>query len=793
MHHRFLAKSFYHHATRHAGEGYAPVIAADGSTLAFLQVAHAHERLMLQRGQNTPAIALTDPGFLFSPVFAGDWLCWVEQRGTQWEIRTACWRDEAPTPRTIHAPAHARPLHLVSATGSNGSWLAWEERTGRRTVVQAALMGRDGGFTRAPQIVSPAETNGYDPALAVATDGAAWCACSAYADDNYRVFVSSLAADGSSAKAPQRVSHHHHACVWPSLAPSRHGGVWFSYTCYTGPHDGHEDTSHVRHPRYLSQRRFFQYHGRVYVGRLTGEQQEVAVGAPSPKAKPWHLNTGLVFGGEGAGHSQVIEDAEGGLHLLFRQHAVPANLLTCEHPAPELKRHPRFKPARHDRMHPNLAVTSLREGAWTPPEVIVPRAHFDLGLSFNFDGRSCSLAFAEDARRTGWSGEGEWFDDIGEVGLGVLRLAITPTAAPALAPLATPAFPSGRLTNPHTIATELAQWRDRTLALGQTHCHSNLSVCHRELDRDPHFNYRFMQDVQHCRFGALTDHEYNLWHTEMLLLRKLAEYYYFPGEFVALPAYEWTGSDPRDCGHDGGPFGHFNVLGFEPLAPGDFYNPNDPADPGNTPAKFWQRMGGRKLVTPPHHVVDFNHFYHWEFWDDAFQPVVEIFQDDRGSGEQAGAPGVTNGTKQTNPVWALDALRSGKRFGFIAAGDHAGIALAGVWTRELTREALHAAMHERLCYATTGAHVAVILTANDQPMGAAQTGPRTHFELRIGSTETPARIEVLRNGSVVRQLENPTPTGVWRWQEPAAQTGDFWYARIHWPDGELAWTSPVWL
>jgi hypothetical protein len=172
---------------------------------------------------------------------------------------------------------------------------------------------------------------------------------------------------------------------------------------------------------------------------------------------------------------------------------------------------------------------------------------------------------------------------------------------------------------------------------------------------------------------------------------------------------------------------------------------------------------------------------------------VEIFQDDRGSGEQPGAPGVTNGAKMARPVWALDALRSGKRFGFIAAGDHAGIALAGVWTRELTREALHAALQEKLCFATTGAHVAVMLTANAHPMGAAQAGADARFELRIGSTETPALIEILRNGIVVRGLESAHAPGVWQWRETSAQAGDFWYVRVHWSDGELAWTSPVWL
>jgi hypothetical protein len=451
---------------------------------------------------------------------------------------------------------------------------------------------------------------------------------------------------------------------------------------------------------------------------------------------------------------------------------------------------------RPGQMHPNLAISSLVDRVWLQPAVVVPRAHFDLAINPRFDGRHLALAFGEDRRRTGWSGEAEWFDDVAEIGLGVARLELQTYAAEHdFRPLARNSFPAGRLTTPRPEKMAMAGAPEREFALGQTHCHSNLSVCHRELDRDPHFNYRFMQDVQHCRFGTLTDHEYNLWHTEMLLLRKFAEYYYFPGEFVALPAYEWTGSEPLARWHDGGPFGHLNVLGFERLTAGDFHVPFDPTSPGNSPPKLWQCFAGRRVLTPPHHAVDYAHWYQWEFWSDEFQPIIEVFQDQRGSSEQPDAPGVTNASSVRDAVWAVDMLRRGRRFGFIAAGDHRGFALGGVWTPGLTREALYVALRERACYGTTGIHAAVLLTCNGRLMGSEAVGTHSpaNFALTVDSSEPVARVEVLRNGEVVRILECDGATKNWKWIEPAAASGDFWYARVHWPDGELAWTSPVWI
>lgn len=796
----FREKTYRHRFTRHSEEAYAPALAPDATTLAWLSVDRDRETLVLQREPSLPPVAVSAPGLIFEPVFAGEWLFWSERAPTAggWRLRATRWRDPA-APAAAHLLERAgRPVHLAATTAPDGgAWVAWEERSGLRTRIQLTRLSGDGIF--APSVApAPPGVNAYDPALARASDGSLWCAWSAYSDDQYRIFLAHLDSAGRLCGAPVRVSERSEPCVWPSLWPSARGGVWFSFTAFvipaTGKPDQNQPLSYVKHERYLRQRQFYGCHGLVHTGWCDGTQLWAPFAGPHSAEKQFFVAAGLAFGTEGAGHSQIIEDAAGGVHLILRHYAQADPSFNCENPPAALRVHPHFSPKQARQMHPNLSLASLGSSAWLPPRAIVPRAHFDLAINPGFDGRRLAVPFVQDVRLTGWSGGGEWFDDVGELGLGIARLEVEPLPfACDLSPLAIPPFPAGRMTNPASIPPATATWRGRVYALGQTHCHSSLSVCRRELDRDPHFNYRFMQDVQGCRFGLLTDHEYNLWHTEMLVLHKLSEYYDFPGEFVALHGYEWTGSDSHDCAHDGGPFGHVNVLGFEPLGPDDVHNPSEPFAPGNSLEKLWTVSAGRKCLTPPHHVVDLAHPYNWKFWSDKFEPFIEIFQDDRGSGEQADAPGLTNSTRLAKPIWAVDALRQGRRFGFVAGGDHSGVALGGVWIESFTREALHRALSERCCYATTGQHAAIMFTANDRPLGSTGAGAPADFRLIVGSVEPVVRVEVLRNGTVVRVFDDPNDSGRRIWSEPAATAGDFWYCRIHWQNGELAWTSPVWL
>jgi len=384
----------------------------------------------------------------------------------------------------------------------------------------------------------------------------------------------------------------------------------------------------------------------------------------------------------------------------------------------------------------------------------------------------------------------EYTDKIGQLAVGVAELEMLPSGDPDHQPhiLELLPTPAASIEGPKLIDNKIGDYR---IALGQTHSHTNISVCARDRDRDQNLSYRFMQDVQHCDFGGNTDHCFNMWHTEMLITRKLADYYYFPGEFVAFPAYEWTGTHKTFCAYEGGPFGHVNPLYLEEDGDLDFYSPADPECAGGSLPRLWESYRGKKIVTPPHHVMNGNHPYNWNFFDPTFIPVIEIFQDIRGSGEQVGAPGV-KGTNEEAP-WALGALKEGKRFGFIASGDHTGICRAGIFVKELTRTGLYEGLMARRCFATTSIPLRLNFRCNGEMMGSEVECENAEFAISVDAPETIKEVQIVRNGENFETVPVGAKEFEHSWNATRENSGEFWYCRVIFENGEIVWSSPIWL
>ena len=169
---------------------------------------------------------------------------------------------------------------------------------------------------------------------------------------------------------------------------------------------------------------------------------------------------------------------------------------------------------------------------------------------------------------------------------------------------------------------------------------------------------------------------------------------------------------------------------------------------------------------------------------------------------------------------AWEALRRGYRLGMIASSDnHVGMpgrsyqhdrqvhtpfpgGLAAVWAPELTREALFDALKSRRCYGTTGARIILDFTLNDQPMGSILEveGGEVSREVYayVRGTDAINRVEVVQNGKVV---ETGTPhhrdrQDVYslKWRDTTAlEANAYYYIRVIQTDGEMAWSSPIWI
>ncbi|MBS3761812.1 MAG: hypothetical protein KGZ25_00790, partial [Planctomycetes bacterium] len=653
-------KQFVSKTNRGAKECYNAVVSPEGQKIAWFRVEDRREDLMLLSDDADSPAVVTGNAYLLDPCFGGEILCWVEQDGDEWELKSLAASSPDLDPEQPFLTS-GRPRGISSATSECGSWFVWEERSGTKTRIQA---GRVESGSRTPVEVTDGVFNAYDPDCAIGADGTLYVIFSAFTGGNYRIMLQKMGPDGKLDGGPQLVSNRPGPCLYPSISSRSEGGVWFSYTSFAA---GGESSRFVQHLRRRSQHAFFNSCG----GQANaGVYEDGALLAPLASRGRGQGMVGAMFvqGADTAGHTRIFESSNGRAYLLLRCHDRARPVKFQEEGT--LKRPENMGTTNPPQNHPHICLIRLEDRYWAEPQTLIPRAHLEKPLSFALNDDQLTIAFTEGSRATGWAGAGEYFDDTGQLGVGLATVNLPAESEPeyefrpfALRPVQIPSVEEPQVD---------PEGEDFFHAIGQTHAHTNLSVCKRAADRDGHLNYRFIQDVQHGHFGATTDHAYNMWQVEMLHTRKLAEYYYFPGEFVAIPAYEWTGSN--NCDHDGGPFGHVNPLWLEEKGDLNFYPPSDPDCAGASLPKLWATCEGKQILTPPHHPADHMHWYDWKFFDERFTPVVEIFQDIRGSGEQPDVPGVTNFRHQPVGHWAVEALRDGKRFGFIASADHAGVA-----------------------------------------------------------------------------------------------------------------------
>jgi hypothetical protein len=134
-----------------------------------------------------------------------------------------------------------------------------------------------------------------------------------------------------------------------------------------------------------------------------------------------------------------------------------------------------------------------------------------------------------------------------------------------------------------------------------------------------------------------------------------------------------------------------------------------------------------------------------------------------------------------------------------------------VFAPELTREALFDALWDRRCYATTSRRILLHVAMGEHPMGsdlsdddAAAFADERSITIRAIAHGEIDRIEVVRNNETVESVEvggdresltytDPTPLAEVPSVSEQAPDMVFYYVRVIEADGNLAWSSPIWL
>jgi len=329
-----------------------------------------------------------------------------------------------------------------------------------------------------------------------------------------------------------------------------------------------------------------------------------------------------------------------------------------------------------------------------------------------------------------------------------------------------------------------------SLYFGGIHAHSELSDGRGNTDE----YYTYARDVQGLDFASFTDH-CEPWlvyltppGTQAGKVIDATERYYEPGKFATVLAYEWESGDRH---------GHKNVYFRHNKKDTQFlgYHSPETSDPG----KMFEYYRDKEAIVIPHHVK-FNGRTDWSFRDDEVQRLVEICSL-WGNGEKGG------------PYCVQSVLAKGHRLGIICGTDnHAAQPgngfICAVYSEQLTREAVFDALRARRCYGTTGVRMIIGFEINGHLMGEEFSMPKDDARViraRAVGTTVIEKVEIIRNNmevfektggelSTEFEFEDNEPLDSVLVEDTEARPPfSFYYLRVTQRDGNLGWSSPIWI
>lgn len=672
------------------------------------------------------------------------WVAWTGEADGRPQVFVRALRGGRPGP-AIRVSRGEEAWHPDLTVDSRGTvWVSWEERSDALWRVMAAAVSDD-DVVRSPFAVTRSDSGQMRPALAA--DGErVWLAWDEYQGGyDYDVAVRRLDRE----EAPTLLGRAGILEQAPALAPDGRGGVWIAW------HSNRADDGTADVPRWIE------------LGRWDGERLS-APAAPMP-GRDLAADESI----QGFEFASLLPDGDGRVWLFGR----PSQGFYAQ------------------------VFLGDRWSELTP-----------FGIE-GWGGRGQVVAAVRGEGGSVWTAR----RDIG--GIVLQRLEWTGGAGrdPVLAAVPRPASP------PPTTAAAVAgqsaaggldfEVPGYRLFFGDIHQHSSLSDGMGTVEDA----YTRSRDRYGLDFAALADHEWfvrnRLLPSEWAYIRAVNASFHAPGEFISIPAYEWTGRR-----YPLGP-GHKNVYFQDESHP--IYSLEDSLY-DSTPELF-EAVKAAEAVAVPHHIgwtgVD------WEHHDPVAQPDVEIVSvhgafehiGNEPIGHRGGIPG----------MFAQDGLERGLRFGLIGSSDghglihHHGVGrkkdpwrqgLTGLWAPELTREAVFEALKARRVYATSGTPIRVWIEAEGPAATAASNGEAParavmggeltvagppSLTSRVEGTGKVRYVHLLRDNEVVYSFGGDADGGRYgnfTFVDEGVPPGTHWYyLRVVQVDGEMAWSSPIWV
>jgi hypothetical protein len=335
---------------------------------------------------------------------------------------------------------------------------------------------------------------------------------------------------------------------------------------------------------------------------------------------------------------------------------------------------------------------------------------------------------------------------------------------------------------------------------GDIHGHTGLS----DGLGTPDEYYRFGRDEAFLDFCAIADHAQYLSDEDWDAIQEATARHHDPGRFVTLLGYEFSCNANLEhygdkCLYYPGDTG--------PLLRETDINRSRYADMAEF-APLWKAQGAMMVLHQ--HAKGSCSFY-----DPDLVRLAEVYSVWGGSeSEYCSRPLLPAKDSDYAGHYAADALEQGWVLGLVASSDdHAGRpgatdwlrtqqaypgGLVAVWAPALTREAVWEALWNRRCYGTTGARIYLEFSVDGEPMGSIIQGSAfsgAHvIEVRAMGDSPIMAAEIIRGRHPIHAYSGYSSSLHFTFRDaPPPGSANYYYVRLTQTNGEMAWSSPVWI
>jgi len=319
--------------------------------------------------------------------------------------------------------------------------------------------------------------------------------------------------------------------------------------------------------------------------------------------------------------------------------------------------------------------------------------------------------------------------------------------------------------------------------------------------------YAHARDVMRLDFASVSEHDAagftdGLWAKS----QDISESFYQPGVFTTFFAYEWTSWEN----------GHRLVM-YEDYGNEIYRSVEEKYD---SPTKLWASLEeqGTSFITIPHVMGEWTEFERHPLWvdiSDEHQPIGEIYSQHNLINQRGDLIDTPERFELgIDHSWSYQyAWHAGHKIGLIGSSDnHLGTpgtndftpyvghptGLAVVLTERNDRSAIWDAFEARRSYATTGTRIYLDFRIDGHFMGEEFVSNKSPaIAVMAAGTDNLETVELIRHdesGYTVIHADQPDgEISCFDYVDWDFKESSYYYVRVTQVDGEMAWSSPIWI